>query len=90
MRLFVYQTAKSPKALAVFECEKFSKSKATIPAHVNIESVKPDMVCCPGEGRQVDRDTTYVVISVERNTILFDREMGTPQTFPLAEEEPKS
>ena len=90
MRLFVYKTAKASKALAVFECEKVAKGKATVYPNVDIQAVKPGMVCCPGEGRKADRATEYVVVDVERNTIVFEKETGTVHSPPLAEEEPKS
>ena len=86
MRLFVYKTAKAPKSLAVFECEKVTKGKATVSEHVNIASVQPGMVCCPGEGRKVDRSTMYVVIDVERNNIVFDKEALTGIDTPPDED----
>ena len=89
MRLFVYKTAKASKALAVFECEKVAKGKATVYPNVDIQAVKPGMVCCPGEGRKADRSTTYVVIGVERNSIVFERETGTAHSPPPAEEDAK-
>jgi hypothetical protein len=75
MRLFVYSSAKAPKPLAVFECDKVTKAKATVPAR--LDSIKPGMVCCLGEGRTADRTTMYVVANVDSkktglSTLIFE------------------
>lgn len=91
MRLFVYQTAKSPKSVAVLECEKVTKSKATVTKGVSLISIQPGMVCCPGEGRKADRSITYQVLDVEGNTIVFEKEALSGLVYTPAEEEgPKS
>jgi len=91
MRLFVYKTAKANKPVAVFECEKIAKNKATIAKGVSLISIQPGMVCCPGEGREADRSTAYVVIDVEGNHIVFEKEALTGVVYtPTQEEGPES
>ena len=78
-RLFFYPTEKSAKPTLVLECKEVSAAKATVPAHISIESVKPGMVCCPGEGRHADRSKMYVVAEAQAkkiglSTIIFEKE----------------
>jgi len=87
MRLFVFKTAKAHKPVAVIECEKVTKSKATAPKHVSLASIQPGMVCCPGEGRDPDRSTMYVVIDVEGNHIVFEKEALTGVVYTPEEKE---
>lgn len=89
MRLYVFKTAKAHKAIAVFEYDKITKGKATITKGVSLASIQPGMVCCPGEGREPDRSTTYVVLEVEGNHIVFEKEALSGVTYtPLEEEGP--
>lgn len=92
-RLFVFANSEAAKPTMVLECAKVSKNQATVAASVSIESVKPGMVCHPGEARKVDRTTTYVVKSTDPkktgfSTIHFVEEKG-PASAPLAPEPPK-
>lgn len=72
MRLFVYPTIKAQKAIAVIECEKVTKTKATLSTNVNLSGIEPGMIVCPGEGRQVDRSTIYVIAEVGKNNLTFE------------------
>lgn len=91
MRLFVFKTAKARKALAVLECEKVTKAKATIAKGVSLINIQPGMICCQGEGREPDRATTYQVLNIEGNHIIFEKEAPTGVVYdPIEEEGPKS
>jgi hypothetical protein len=89
MRLFVYPSIKARRSIAVIECDKVTKTKATVPSNVNLEGIKPGMIACPGEGRNVDRSTIYVIAEVGKGNLTF--ESGTPvvvETTPPEDQSP--
>lgn len=86
MRLFVYPTIKTQKAIAVIECEKVTKTKATLSTDVDLSGIKPGMIACPGEGRQVDRSTIYVVAEAHKDSLIFgDAPKSTPDILEEVE-----
>jgi len=85
MRLFIYPSIKARRSIAVIECDKVTKTKATVPSNINLAGIKPGMVCHPGEGRQVDRSTIYVIAEVAKGNLIF--ESGSPVAVDAVPEE---
>lgn len=82
MRLFVYPSIKARRAIAVLECDKMTKTKATVPSHISLDHIQPGMVCHPGEGRNVDRSTIYMIADVAKGSLTFESGSSAAETTP--------
>ena len=74
MRAYIYPTIRALKPTVALDCERVTKARATIPAHVNLQNVKPGMIFRLARGRQADFGSTQVIAKVERGAIFFETE----------------